>query len=79
MHSSIRVADSELEVSGCHVRRGVLTDLCAGAYIRMVKGSLGGIVGWLVDFRMRLFLFFDDFGSICFALGMTSPTQHLGI
>ncbi|MCH7403920.1 hypothetical protein ACFOUP_16240 [Belliella kenyensis] len=58
---------------------GVLTDLCAGAYIRRVKGLLGGIVGWLVDFRKRLFLFFDDFGSICFGLGMTSPTQHLGI
>ncbi|MCH7403900.1 hypothetical protein ACFOUP_10295 [Belliella kenyensis] len=50
---------------------GVLTD------IRRVKGLLGRIVSWLVDFRKRLFLFFDDFGSFCFALGMTSSAQYL--
>ncbi|MFC3976755.1 hypothetical protein ACFOUP_10235 [Belliella kenyensis] len=49
------------------------------AYIRRVKGLQGGIVGWLVGFSKWLFLFFDDFGSFCFGLGMTSPTQDMGI
>ncbi|MCH7403503.1 hypothetical protein ACFOUP_00015 [Belliella kenyensis] len=48
MHSSI-IVPIAIGIVAAVYAYGVLTDM------RKVKGLLGGIVGWLVDFRNRLF------------------------